>query len=149
MRIVRICLLGIVFASLLCSCRIEDVNVNKEQVATGTAGVLLAKEGLELIEDNAPKFEEYLQIADKEVCTFIDEEGTTLACHLFACEEEPCRRELQAQDVDRNKIAFISIDALQELFSSIEVFCLKNEKNCEIIASNYDHIDKVFLLKED
>ena len=144
-------LLGIALSLTLISCLPDQTTITKEQALTGVAGTLAVKEAVDVIKDNAPKFQAYLQVKDKEVCHFIDDQGTTLGCHLIACEEEDdslCMREVLAQEVDRNKIAFISIDALQELFASVEVFCLKNETNCEIIGSNYEDIDKVFLVKE-
>lgn len=140
--------LNLSLISFLTACLPEQVNLNQKQVATGTAGVLIAKEVVETIQEKAPEFKPYLKVEDKEVCVFWDEAGTLLQCRLVLCEEEPCVREIKALDIDRQKIAVMSLNGLQELLASIETYCQQEEELCKLIAKKYEDVDQVFLLKQ-
>lgn len=148
MRIVKKCISLIVCTLTLTSCLPEQVNLDQKQIATGTAGALIVKEVVDTIKEKAPEFEPYLKIQDKEACYFFDEEGTLLQCRLIMCEEEPCVREIKAIEIDRQKIAVMSLNGLQELFASIETYCQREEGLCKLIAEKYKDVDQVFLLKE-
>lgn len=147
MRCIGLIVLNCLLMSNL-RCLPEDQQINKQQIATGVAGTLAVKEVVDTIQEHKPEFKPFLKIEEKEVCIFWDEAGTLLQCRLVLCEEEPCVREIKALDVDRQKIAVMSINGLQELLASIEIYCQQEEDLCKVIAKKYEDVDQVFLLKE-